>query len=184
MSTEHLILGKTVDFITGETIVDTHDERARQEIARFLVEKKGYSRKDIETGRNIALAVDDQQGVVRVDFVIRLRGKAFAIVRFGPGSLVSRERSSLAAARLVEPYVVPYAVVTNGKDAELLDTRSGKVIAEGLDAVPCRDEALKMMESLVFERLSAERLAKEKRVLFTFEVLAERECNEYTCSLH
>jgi hypothetical protein len=90
----------------------------------------------------------------------------------------------LAAARLVEPYFVPYAVVTNGKDAELLDTRSGKVIGEGLDAVPCRDEALKMMESLVFERLSAERLAKEKRILFTFEVLAERECDEFTCSLY
>lgn len=184
MSTEHLILGETVDFITGETVVDTHDERARQEIARFLVEQNGYIKKDIETGRNIALALDDQQGVVKVDFVIRLQGKAFAIVRFGPGSLVSRERSALAAARLVEPYVVPYAVVTNGKDAELLDTRSGKVIAEGLDAVPCRAEALKMMDSLVFEQLSAERLAKEKRVLFTFEVLAERECNEYTCSLY
>jgi hypothetical protein len=183
MSTEHLILGETVDFITGETVVDTHDERARQQIARFLVERKGYSKKDIETRRNIALALDDQQGVVRVDFVIRLQGNAFAIVQFGPGSLVSRERSASAAARLVEPYVVPYAVVTNGKDAEVLETRSGKVISEGLDTVPCRDEALKMMEALVFEQLSAERLAKEKRVLFTFEVLAERECDEYTCNL-
>ena len=46
MSTQHLILGKLTDFVTGRTIVDTIDERARQKIARFLVEQKGYSKED------------------------------------------------------------------------------------------------------------------------------------------
>ncbi|MCP4369667.1 MAG: type I restriction enzyme HsdR N-terminal domain-containing protein, partial [Deltaproteobacteria bacterium] len=47
-SGHHLILGKLVDFITGETIQDTHDERYRQKLARLLVEKKGYTKNDIK----------------------------------------------------------------------------------------------------------------------------------------
>ena len=56
MSTHHLILGETVDYITGQTITDTHDERARQKIARFLVEEKGYAGGDVRvTGQNSPL---------------------------------------------------------------------------------------------------------------------------------
>lgn len=184
MSTHHLILGETVDYITGRTIVDTHDERARQKIARFLVEEKGYSRDDIEVRREIPLIVDGNRATSRVDFVIRLDGRAFAIIIFGPGSLVTRERSTLAAARLVESYAVPFAVVTNGKDAEVMETKSGHVIAEGLEAIPSKEEALERIRTLTFEKVPEKRLEKEKRILYVFDVLAERECDEFTCSLY
>ena len=36
----HLILGELIDFITGETLQDTHDERYLQKLARLLVEQK------------------------------------------------------------------------------------------------------------------------------------------------
>jgi hypothetical protein len=184
VSTHHLILGETVDYITGRTIVDTHDERARQKIARFLIEKKGYLKDDVEVRRNIPLTVDGESGTARVDFVIRLAGKAFAIVIFGPGSLVSRERSTLAAARLLESYAVPFAVVTNGKDAEVLETKSGRVIAEGLEAIPSKEEALEKIRTVTFERLPEKRLEKERRILYVFDVLSERECDEFTCSVY
>lgn len=184
MMTHHLILGKTVDYITGQTIVDTHDERARQKIARFLVEEKGYSREDIEVRREIPLEVDGNKATSKVDFVLRLDGKAFAIIIFGPGSLVSRERSMLAAARLVESYEVPFAIVTNGEAAEVLETRSGRVIAEGLEAIPSKDEALGKIATLTFRKLSEKRLEKEQRILYVFDVLAERECDEFTCNLY
>ena len=179
-----LILGKIVDFITGQQIVDTYDERARQKIARFLVENKGYPKEDIDPRRGIPLSVDGNRATARVDFVIRVEGKAFAIIIFGPGSLVSRERSALAAARLVERYEVPFAVVTNGKDAEVLETRSGRVIAEGLDAIPSKEEALEKIGALTFQELPAKRLEKEQRILYVFDVLAKRECDEFTCSLY
>lgn len=183
MSTEHLILGKTVDFITGKTIADTHDERARQKIARYLVHEKGYAKADIETRRKIVFELDGERATANVDFVVWVEGKVFAIVVFGPGSLVSRERSTLAAARLTEAYAVPYAVITNGKDAELLETKSGQVVSHGLDTIPSKADALKAIGSVAFDSLSEERLIKEKRILYAFEVLAERECDEYTCPL-
>ncbi len=184
VSTHHLILGKTVDFITGETIVDTHDERARQKIARFLVEEKGYSKSDIEVRREIPLNVDGNRATAKVDFVIRLDGKAFAIIIFGPGSLVTRERSTLAAARLIESYAVPFAVVTNGEGAQVLETKSGRLIAEGLEAIPSKGEALERMRTLTFEKVPEKRLEKEERILYVFDVLSERECDEFTCSLY
>ncbi len=184
MSTQHLILGEAIDFITGRTIVDTHDERARQKIARFLVEKKGYAKDDIETQRPIRLTLDGDEATVKVDFVIRLDGKAFATIIFGPGSLVTRERSTLAVARLIEEYAVPFAVITNGQDAELLETQSGKIVAEGLEAIPSKQAAVKAMGSLAFDKVPEDRVEKEKRILFAFEVLAERECDEFTCSLY
>jgi hypothetical protein len=76
MCPHELILGETIDFITGETLVDTIDERARQKfitgetlvdtiderarqkIARFLVEEKGYSKAEIQVRRQVTLDVD------------------------------------------------------------------------------------------------------------------------------
>lgn len=184
MCPHELILGKTVDFITGETLIDTIDERARQKIARFLVEEKGYLKDEIQVRRQITLDVDGNKGTFKVNFVIRVVGKAFMIVIFGPGSLVTRERPALAAARLVEGYEVPFTVVTNGQGAEVLETRSGEVIAEGLENIPSKAEALQRLPTVRFETLPEERLAREKRILYAFEVLAERECDEFTCSLY
>jgi hypothetical protein len=148
------------------------------------VEDKGYLKGDIEVRREIPLTVDGEKGISRVDFVIRVADKAFAIIIFGPGSLVSRERPTVAAARLLESYEVPLAVVTNGRDAEVMETKSGKVIAEGFEAIPSKKEALASVHTLAFERVSEKRLEKEKRILYTFDVLAERECDEFTCSLY
>lgn len=184
MCAHQLILGETIDFITGQTLVDTIDERARQKIARFLVEEKGYPKSDIVVRQEITLSIDGNTGTSNVDFVIKPAGKAFMIIIFGPGSLASRERSTVAAARLVEGYEVPFAVVTNGQAAEVLETRSGKVIAEGLDNIPSKAEALRKLEIITFEKLSEERLEKERRILYTFDVLAKCECDEFTCSLY
>lgn len=183
MSTEHLVLGNITDFITGERLVETHDERARQQIARFLVETKGFSKRDIAVRRKILLSVDGQEAEARVDFVLQIEGRAFAVVIFGPGSLVSRERPALATARLLESYVVPVAVVTNGEDAEVLETNSGSVVAEGLTGIPDKTEAVSRMETFVPETLPEGRLEKERRILFAYDVLAEKECDEFTCSL-
>ena len=49
MDNHHLILGELVDFITGETLTDTHDERYRQKLAKILVTYKGYHKNEIKS---------------------------------------------------------------------------------------------------------------------------------------
>jgi len=38
----HLIYGTLADYLTGEELTDTDDERIRQSLIRLMVEEKGY----------------------------------------------------------------------------------------------------------------------------------------------
>ncbi len=98
------------------------------------------------------------------------------IVRYGPGSLVSRERAAIAAARVLNPdYCIPLAVVTNGRDAELLDTKTGKVIGYGLHSIPDHGTIQNMFEQLAFyPPPETKRRDQELRILNVFDV--ERCC--------
>ncbi|MBW2502037.1 MAG: type I restriction enzyme HsdR N-terminal domain-containing protein [Deltaproteobacteria bacterium] len=168
----HYIYGTCTDFITGETIVDTDDERCRQELARFLVEKKGFARSDLEPRLGIETLYNKQFVASTIDITVREGGKRFMILRFAPGSIVTRERAAIAAARVLEPaYQIPLAVVTNGREAELLDTYSGKVIRTGLASIPGKDEAGELVQSLRFEPFTDEtRKDRERRILNAYDV--------------
>ncbi|MBW2182031.1 MAG: type I restriction enzyme HsdR N-terminal domain-containing protein, partial [Deltaproteobacteria bacterium] len=117
MNGHHLILGELVDYISGEIVKDTHDERYRQKIAQFLVEEKRYFKKEITPRFDLLIKADDNRAVIKVDFLITLKNKICMLIKYSPGSLVTRHRPSLAASRLVSPYQIPLVVVTNGKDA-------------------------------------------------------------------
>ena len=168
----HYIYGTCTDYITGETIVDTDDERCRQELARLLVEEKGYARGELEPRLCIETLYNGQFVASTIDITLRVAGKRFMILRFAPGSLVTRERSAIAAARVLEPaYQIPLAVVTNCRDAEVLDTYSGKVVGQGLDAIPARQEADGLVQTLRFDPFDDEtRIDREKRILNAYDI--------------
>lgn len=177
------ILGKTKDFITGREITDTDDERLRQKLARFLVEEKGYEKGDIDVKRRLEMTIDGKTVLSMVDFVVRAGGRSFMVIRYGPGSIVTRERPCLASARLLESYQVPFTVVTNGEDAELLDTDSGKVVGSGLASIPDRKTALDQLAHITFRQLPPERIEAEKRVLSAYDWLEHSlECDDDWCA--
>jgi hypothetical protein len=177
------ILGKTIDFITGREIKDTDDERYRQKLARLLVEEKGYAKKEIESRCRLEMTIGDEKVFSMVDFVVRVDGRAFLAIRYGPGSLVTRERPALAAARILENYQVPFTLVTNGEDAELLDTVSGRVIGTGLDAVPHKNAAAEQLKHIEFNHISAQQSEAEKRVLSAYDWLEHSlECDDDWCA--
>jgi hypothetical protein len=177
------ILGKTIDFITGREIKDTDDERYRQKLARLLVEGKGYAKEDIESKRRLEMTIGDEKVLSMVDFVVKVDGTAFMAIRYGPGSIVTRERPALASARILENYQVPFTLVTNGEDAELLDTFSGRVIGTGLDAVPHKDAAEQQLKSIKLHNLSLKQLEAEKRVLSAYDWLEHSlECDDDWCA--
>jgi hypothetical protein len=168
----HYIYGTCTDFITGETIVDTDDERCRQDLARLLVKEKGYAKSDLEPRLCIETLYNGQFVASTIDITVREAGKRFMILRFAPGSIVTRERSAIAAARVLEPaYQIPLAVVTNSRDAEVLDTYTGKVIRQGLDMIPDKKEAENLVKSLRFELFDDEtRKDRERRILNAYDV--------------
>ncbi|MEW6161828.1 MAG: type I restriction enzyme HsdR N-terminal domain-containing protein [Nitrospirota bacterium] len=171
---EKCIIGpeeKLIDFITGQTFIDTDDERIRQKIERFLVEEKGYSKNGIEVEREFEIILGDEINRSKVDLVVSVEEKIFMIIKCARGSLVSREREVLSCARILDVYQIPFAVITNGKDAEVLDTLSGEVIGCGLEAIPSRPQALEATKQIEFKKLPEEKKEKEKRIFLAFDAI-------------
>jgi hypothetical protein len=168
----HMIHGTLTDFVTGEALIDTDDERYRQKLARLLVEEKGYAKSELEPRRRIETLFSGCFVVSKIELVIRLSNRPLMLLRYGPGSLVTRERPTLAAARVLEEStVIPVAVITNGEDAEIMDTLTGKVIGTGLGAIPDRASLAALASGQpVLPGLPADRREKELRILNAFDV--------------
>lgn len=176
------ILGKTTDFITGREITDTDDERYRQKLARFLVEVKGYEKSDVTPKRRIEMEIEGKKVLSMIDFVVSIGGKPLMVIKYGPGSLVTRERPALAAARILEDFQVPVTVVTNGEDAEVLDTVSGKVLSTGIEAITSKDNALEILRKITPQGMSAKQVEAEKRILSAYDYLEhDLECDADWC---
>jgi len=169
--THHMIYGSLVDYVTGEPLVDTDDERYRQKLAQLLVAEKGFAKTELTMRRRIETMFAHQFVVSKIDIVVSLGERRVMVVRYGPGSLVTRERPALAAARVLEEsQMIPLVVVTNGEDAELLNARTGKVLETGLAAIPTREAVLQMMPTLDFTPVAPERREPELRILNAFDV--------------
>ncbi len=168
----HLVYGVLHDYLTGEELVDTDDERTRQELARWMVEEKGFAKNNLEARRSIETLFASQFVRSSITLTVSLEGKSIMILRYAPGSLVSRERSAIAAARVLETsYQIPLAVVTNGKEAELLETARGQVLATGMDGIPDARKARELFPTLIFqEQLPPAKRERELRILNAFDV--------------
>ena len=169
-SGHHLILGKLVDFITGETIQDTHDERYRQKLAKLLVQQKDYTKNHIQTRFELPVSADTKQAVVEIDFLITLTEKICMIIQYNPGSLVTRYRPVLAASRLVAPYQIPIVVATNGEDADVLDGYTNEVISSGLESIPDKGQLTTQIEDIPFKDISPRQAEMESRIIYAFEI--------------
>ena len=183
MKGHHLILGQLDDLITGESIEDTHDERYRQKIAGLLVNRKGYLKSEVEPRRKLLVQAGGKRAIIKIDFLVRLSGRICMIIKFGPGSLVTRQRPVLAASRILAPYQIPIAVVTNGEDAEILAGSSGKVLLRGLASIPSKSALREIAAGDGFESIPAERAALESRILYCYEVDDSCPCDESVCRL-
>lgn len=142
ISGHHLVYGILKDYLTGEELPDTDDERVRQDLTKMMVEEKGFARQDLEPRLTIETTFNKIFVRSIIDLTVSVAGKRLFVLRYGPGSLVTREKPALAAARVLDKeYCIPLAVVTNGRDAELLETATGRVLATGMKAIPDREQA-------------------------------------------
>jgi hypothetical protein len=71
---------------------------------------------------------------------------------------------------LLEDYQIPFAVVSDGKTAILLDTVSGKKTGLGMAAIPSKKKVTSMLELYQPVRLAADRLEREKLIFRTYDI--------------
>jgi hypothetical protein len=163
---------RLTDCLTGKEIPFSNRDNIRQKILRFLLEEKGYRKEDIHVDREIRYDIEGAEMVSLVDIAIVIGNRTVVVWKCASGSTVSRQRQIIASARLLEDYLVPFAVVTNGRDLELLDTSSEKVKGEGFSSIPSRQELFAFSEGFSPKPTNKRKIGNEQRVLYTYDAIA------------
>jgi hypothetical protein len=144
---------------------------ARKMIGYLLRDKKGYGPADVRKGLAFEVTLGQETFWSSADFIVSVNGRMGMIIKCAAGSLDSRERQAVAAARVIASPPLPVAVVADPLTAEVLDVASGKVTGEGFGAIPTRDQLEVMLEESVALPLDAKRLEKERRILLAFDAI-------------
>jgi len=152
-------------------IVESTMSAIRDHVKRFLLTEKGHSSDEIETACEFDVTTGGKAARSFVDFVVSVDGRRLVSIKCAPDSLVSRERHALGCARLLDSFQVPFAVITDGLDAIVLDTVSGDVIGESMNAIPSKKHLASAIAQIEFVKLDPKRIEKEKRIVSAFDAI-------------
>ena len=158
------------DYITGKPVRNMGPEACRQIFEKFLVNEKGYTKEDIKVDQELIVQFKGEDYISAIDLIVSCKKKALMAITCVAGSIGSYEREILAGARLVHDYQIPFAVSTDARDAIVMDTLSGKKTGQGLDAIPSKKQALKMVETLEYKPLDKRRKEREMIIYRSFNL--------------
>ncbi len=173
MEDENVVREKKILGILQQEIEDGEDlaAAARKTVEFLLMEKKGYRREEVRKNVVFEVVLGPETVCSSVDFLVTIEGRKAMVVKCSSGSLSSRERQAVAAARILDSPPVPVAVVADPVNAEVLDTATGEVIGEGFGMIPLRDQLIALLAEKAPQVLSPERIEKEKRILLAFDAI-------------
>jgi hypothetical protein len=161
-----------IDRVTGRELPFHEDEYIRQEAERLLMEERGWPAERIGVEVRRSLAAAGREIKLRADLALAAADGGWGLViRCARGSLVSRERETVAAARLLASPVVPWCLVFNGDDAELIRTADAEVAAAGLAAVPTPEELELLVARAPAKELSPQELTQAAQVYEAYSLL-------------
>jgi hypothetical protein len=158
-----------VDYVTGRMVPDIGAESHRQKIERFLVTDKGYDKSDIAVDADIAVVFPEETYRSQLDLVVSVDGRPVMVIKCVAGSLESRQREVLSAARIYRPGPIPYAVAADGETAVIYDTRTGKKIGEGLNAILDLSAARSMAANIMPINIPETRIKKERIIFRSYD---------------
>lgn len=143
---------------------------ARRGAAQMLA-AKGYAAADVKANVAFPVVLGTETAASSVDFLISLDDVPAMVIKCAAGSLSSRERQVVAAARVMGTIPVPVAVVMDPMDAVVLDAMTGKSIGEGFVSIPTREQLAALVSGTDSKALPADKLEREKRVLLAFDAI-------------
>ena len=159
------------DYLTGKPIPDVGAESHRQAVLRYLVEEKRYRREALWVDAPIHTAIGGRPYHARIDLIVKAAAPLTPFMAFKccAGSLGSREREILAAARIFGEIPIPFSVVTDGQEAIILETLTGKTTARGLSTLPSPQEAARQLARLSLTPYAKDRREREKLIFRTYD---------------
>lgn len=167
-----------VDYITGKTVFNVGTEEIRQRVEKYLVEEKGYRKEDIVVDADIEIDINGSRYASRLDLVVSVEKKGFMVIKCAAGSLESREREVISAARIFASRPLPVAVVSDSKTAVVYDTVSGKKIGEEMDCIPSPSEAAAILSAFQPGETSDKKKQREKMIFRSYDSMNVNVCRK------
>ncbi|MDA8155207.1 MAG: hypothetical protein M0Z52_01955 [Actinomycetota bacterium] len=131
-----------------------------------LLKGMGFGQDEIEPDYGFPVEASGHNETCTIDFVITLGGKRVAAIKCAPDAIDSRQREAVAFCRVAG---IPISIVTNFIESKILDAASGKLIGEGMEALPEKSTLAGLCASEICA--SGARLEKEKMILLAFRTL-------------
>ncbi|MCP3871758.1 MAG: type I restriction enzyme HsdR N-terminal domain-containing protein [Desulfobacteraceae bacterium] len=158
------------DYITGKSVRNVGPEASRQVFEKFLVNEKGYEKNDIKVDEKLIVQFKGEDYISSIDLIVFCKKKVLMAITCVAGSIGSYEREILAGARLVYDCQIPFAVSTDARNAVFMDTLTGKTIGKGLEAIPTKEEAVKLIESIEYQPFDQNRKEREMIIYRSFNI--------------
>lgn len=157
------------DYITGKEIPLTGSEENRQAVEKFLVQEKGFSKNDIEVDSGFDFESGGEVFKARIDLLIKINGIFAAALKTPAGSISSWEKEIVAGARIFNTsYQIPFSIVSDGKNAEIFDTVTGKRINTGIENIPSKKDLEAFLEENESVEFPSDRLERQKMIFKTY----------------
>jgi len=177
-------LGITIqDYLTGESIEATTYEDLRQALARLLVEELGYPRSALRPRVAVTFPIEGRLYSRVVDYAAcDEAGAPLLAVLFCSGDILTYQRESLAAARLMERGPAALVAVTDTRNAVLLATRDGAELGRSMAALPRWETLLELARAHSPRPLGEAQRDREGRILFAYSESLYSCCGHAVCA--
>ena len=157
------------DCITGKEVPLTGSEENRQAVEKVLVQEKGFLKEDIEVDSALDFEVGGEVFKAKIDILIKIKGLYAAAFKTPAGSISSWEKEIIAGARIFSPsYQIPFSIVSDGKNAEIFNTVTGKRINTGIENIPSKKDLQAFLEEYNSVEFPSERLERQKMIFKTY----------------
>lgn len=155
--------------VKEEDFQDIMQLRGVKQIVWGKLKEKGFNEDEIAIEPRFEIVLSDCEATVSIDFTINLPQATFAVIRCANAGLEFWERYIIAFARAVKEYQIPFAMVTNGYEAKIIDAISGSSVGESMEDLFAREKALNFIKDFKKIQCPEKRLEREKRIIYAFE---------------
>ncbi len=141
----------------------------QKKVIQYLLHSKGYRLENILVNKVFSIRLKDFDFNASADMILTINDKNFLFVKCVANSMDSWERFAIAFCRAIDSYRIPHALITDGEAVRLINILNGSTTEGGLELIPARDEAERILQDIVFDSCPEERKEMEKRIIFAFE---------------
>ena len=159
------------DYVTGKSVLDIGAEANRQAVEKYLVEEKGYTRDQIIVDMELVLEISGEPYRTRLDLVVFMDNLPVMVIKCAAGSLFSREREVIYAARVAQKQPIPIAVASDGHDAVIFDAMERKLIGQGLASIPSPEDARQILKNTKQINVTTDKREKERIIFRSYDIM-------------